>query len=310
MKHENEKSDLEKMLGLLFEPHETVCASPTVYATSSKSQFDVTTEDAFLTVNPVNGFRRVADVTAFRSFLVEVDPKDWDTLNEHEKSQVLDWQRGYIQRSGLPISACIFSGNKSLHYLVVLDEPFFNNEDYKFHFRWLANVLDEVDVQAGNAIAGVRVPGHTRVETGKMQRLEFIGSRISRSAFLTFLERHLDAKPRNKKFQQYKTQRTYEYDEHEPTPGEYGRLSRRALRFLECGAPRGEWHREFIFTVKDLKAQNYSIEEAEELLIQIEGHLDDRDIKQLRYGYEDDSFEMSFRPFENEQEDESDGGDL
>lgn len=52
------------------------------------------------------------------------------------------------------------------------------------------------------------------------------------------------------------------------------------------------------FTVKDLKAQNYSIEEAEEMLMRIEGLLDEKDIKQLRYGYENDSFELSFRPFE------------
>lgn len=309
MKNENSKNDLQLLLELLFDSHETVCSSPTVYASHSKSQFDVSTDDAFLTVNPINGFRRVADVTSFRSFLVEVDPKGWDQLNEHERSRLLDWQRSYIDRSGLPVSACIFSGNKSLHYLVVLDEPFRDNEDHKFHFRWIANVLEEVDVQAGNAIAGVRVPGHTRLETGKLQRLDSIGIRIAKTDFLAFLERHPDAKPRGKTPEQRRTSQTYAYEDHDPRPGEYGRLSRRALQFLECGAPQGEWHREFIFTVKDLKAQNYSIEEAEEMLTQIEGDLDDKDMKQLRYGYENDSFEMSFRPFENRCEGGDDGGE-
>lgn len=309
MKHNKETSDLQKLLDLLFNSHETVCSSPNVYATRSKSQLEVTIDDAFVTVNPVNGFRRVADVTAFRSFLVEVDPKNWDSLNEHERSQILNWQREYIKRSGLPVSACIFSGNKSLHYLIVLDVPFYDNEEYKFHFRWLANILEEIDVQAGNAIAGVRVPGHRRSETGKIQRLEFVGTRIVKSDFVAFLEKHLDAKPRSKTPQRHRTTYIHDDSDSNPQPGEYGRLSRRALRFLECGAPRGEWHREFIFTVKDMKAQNYSIEEAEAMLEQIEGHLDEKDIKQLRYGYEDDSFEMSFRPFEGSQTVEEDGGD-
>lgn len=304
---ENDKFNLQQLLELLFDSHETVCSSPTVYATHSKSQFYVSTDDAFLTVNPVNGYRRVADVTAFRSFLIEVDPKQWDQLSEHERSQVLNFQKTYIERSGLPFSACIFSGNKSLHYLVVLDEPFRDYEDYKFYFRWLANILDEIDVQAGNAIAGVRVPGHLRQETGKLQKLEFIGRRIFKSDFLVFLEKHADSKPRGKTPAQQREPKIYEYEHREPQSGEYGRLSRRALQFLECGAPKGEWHREFIFTVKDLKAQNYSIEEAEEMLTQVEDHLDDKDIKQLRYGYENNSFEMSFRPFDDVSTDDEEG---
>ena len=54
--------------------------------------------------------------------------------------------------------------------------------------------------------------------------------------------------------------------------------------------------------------RNYTIEEAEELLTRIEGHLNDKSMKQLRYGYENDSFEMSFRPFEDIATDE-DGGE-
>lgn len=299
MTNKNIKSELQSFLELLFDDAETVCSSPTFYATHSKSQCDVSTDDAFLTINPVNGYRRVADVTSFRTFLIEIDPKDWDQLSAHEQLQVLNWQREYVERAGLPYSACVFSGNKSFHFLVVLAEVFQNYEDYKFHFRWLANILDEVDAQAGNAIAGVRVPGHLRESSGKLQRLETIRGRIPMADFLAFLEKHPDAKPRTKEPAEQHRSKPYEYPEVPSRPGEYGRLSRRALLFLENGAPKGEWHREFIFTVKDLKAQNYTIEEAEELLTRIEGHLNDKSMKQLSYGYENDSFELSFRPFED-----------
>ncbi|MBX9766965.1 MAG: hypothetical protein K2X47_06820 [Bdellovibrionales bacterium] len=305
------KNDLQTLLSLIFDEDETVCSSSTVFATPSKSQSEVSAEDAFLTINPVKGFRRLADVTAFRSFLVEIDPKGWDQVDAHEQKRLLEWQTEYIRRSGLPYSASIFSGNKSIHFLVVLDEPFQNHDEYKFHFRWLSNILGEVDVQAGNAIIGVRVPGHVRSDTGKMQRLDCVKGRVPREEFLAFLEKHSDARPRvSQPFIKSGTQ-IRQCLETTPQEGAYGRLNRRTLFFLMAGAPEGEWHGEFRLAVKDLKAQNYSIEEAEAHLTRIEGYLDTTDKKQIRYGYENFDWEMGFRPLENVDDtlEDSKGGD-
>lgn len=299
MKNQNYQDDLQSLLNLMFDEGETVCSSPTVYATPSKNQSEVSSDDAFLTINPISGFRRVADVTAFRSFLVEIDPKNWDQVDEHQRSQLLEYQKEYVRNSGLPYSASIFSGNKSFHFLIVLTEPFRTHEEYKLHFQWLANVLNEVDAQTGNAIVGVRVPGHFRCETEKLQRLDTIKNRVTREEFLAFLQRHPEARPLERKVLPNVERRASDYPVFVPREGEYGRLSQRTSFFLQAGAQQGEWHREFTLAVKDLKAQNYTIEEAEALLADIGGFLDEKSIKQLRYGYENFDWEMSFRPFEN-----------
>ncbi|MER2511846.1 MAG: hypothetical protein ABTQ25_05390 [Nitrosomonas ureae] len=299
MKNQNCQDELQSLLNLMFDKGETVCSSPTVYATPSKNQSEVSTDDAFLCINPISGFRRVADVTAFRSFLIEIDPKNWDQVEEHQRTQLLEYQKAYVKNSDLPYSASIFSGNKSFHFLIVLSEPFRAHEEYKLHFQWLANVLTEVDAQAGNAIVGVRVPGHVRHETEKLQRLDTIKNRVTREEFLAFLQRHPEARPRERKVSPSIERRTPDYPVFVPREGEYGRLSHRTSFFLQAGAQQGEWHREFTLAVKDLKAQNYTIEEAEVLLTDIDGFLDENSVKQLRYGYESFDWEMSFRPFEN-----------
>lgn len=297
-------SDLVRLLGLMFDPGESVCASSTVYASESVQQSEVTTDHALLAVNPISGRKRVADVTSFRTFLVEVDPPDWDSLDWNERLVCLQAQYEYVANSGLPFSACIFSGNKSYHFLVVLEEPFESQSDYRFHFRWIANILTDIDRQTGSGIHAVRVPGHVRKETGQIQRLKEIRGRIRRSDLLDFLNKHPSAKPVEIKERSSRLPQT-EYLP--PVPGEYGRLSGRTLIFLAAGADKGCWHEEFRLAVKDLKAQGYSMGDAHALLERIEGHLDDTSRTQLRYGYNNSNWEMSFRPFNAVDRDEEGG---
>ena len=79
-------------LGLLFNPGETICVSPNKFGYHSvpltsidqgihlispredKAPITIAEKDINLVaINPINGFRRDANVTSFRSFLVEVD---------------------------------------------------------------------------------------------------------------------------------------------------------------------------------------------------------------------------------------------
>lgn len=296
--------DLARLLNLMFNPGETVCSSSTVYASESKQQSEVTTDEALLAVNPINGWKCVAGVTAFRTLLVEVDPPEWDSLEWSEKLECLRKQYDYIANSGLPFSACIYSGNKSYHFLLVMDRPFESQEDYRFHFRWVANILPAIDRQTGSGIHSVRVPGHVRKETGQLQRLKEIRGRIERSDLLDFLNKHPSAKPVEIKMCTTRLPQA----EHSPlAPGEYGRLSGRTLFFLATGADKGYWHEEFRLAVKDLKAQGYSREDAHALLERIEGHLDETSRSQLRYGYDNSNWEMSFRPFTAIDNDEEGG---
>jgi hypothetical protein len=74
-----------------------------------------------------------------------------------------------------------------------------------------------------------------------------------------------------------------------------GKLSLRTKSFLSNGTTKGHWHAEFILACKDLKAQRFTVEEAEELLSRITGHLTKDDLHQLEYAFRNNQFEMSYR---------------
>ncbi|WP_214676866.1 hypothetical protein, partial [Escherichia coli] len=63
-----------------------------------------------IAINPIKGWRRDDQVTAFRTFLIELDD---GSLEEQSK---------YVKEMDMPFTACIFSGNKSLHFAITLDQ--------------------------------------------------------------------------------------------------------------------------------------------------------------------------------------------
>ena len=113
-----------QFLSTLFMPGEEVCFSPDKYARKSvpweslgpemvlesqgekvkeKYRYTKVSEDDIILVaiNPIKGEKEDANVTAFRTFLVEIDDGD------------IYEQKQYIDVLKMPYSVCVFSGNKS-----------------------------------------------------------------------------------------------------------------------------------------------------------------------------------------------------
>lgn len=190
-------------LRLLYEPHETISVSHNKYGYHSIKQEDLNgpfvlvspneeiqpvtineTDINLISINPVNGFRRDENVIKFRSFMVEIDT---GTLEEQKK---------YIEDSKLPYSACIFSGNKSLHYAIVLDEPLPSIAMWRFYNQWLLNVLKATDQQIKNPTRSIRFPGNKRKNGRQLvQALVSMGGRITQADFFRWLDSFADAKP-------------------------------------------------------------------------------------------------------------------
>lgn len=77
-----------------------------------------------------------------------------------------------------------------------------------------------------------------------------------------------------------------------------GRLSSRTINFLESNGKVTNWHIEYLFACRDMKAQGYTIYEAERILTNITGYLDDKhDLTQLKYVYEDVNIKFEYRRF-------------
>jgi len=133
-------------------------------------------------LNPIRGFREDLNCTAFRNFLVEVD---YGPLAE---------QLAYVRKIGLPYSACVFSGNKSLHFLVSLDTDLPSENVYRHFSEWILNIVSLADDKTKNPSRSIRIPGAWR-EPKKLQRLVEIRGQTPIRDLVKWLNEHPDAKP-------------------------------------------------------------------------------------------------------------------
>lgn len=193
----------QNFLSLLFDQGEHICVSPNKYAYHSIPQDAVNdniqlispnqdygpmtikeSDINLITINPISGWRTDKSVTAFRSFLVEID------------NGSLEEQKKYIEESGMPYSACIFSGNKSLHYAITLDEALPGIAEWRFFNQWLLNVLPKIDQQNKNPARHIRFPGNRR-KNGKqlIQALVEQKGRVSQEDFFRWLYSFENVKP-------------------------------------------------------------------------------------------------------------------
>lgn len=130
---------------------------------------------AWIRFNPLDGKGVKNDnVTDYRYALVESDSMD------------LEKQNALVRELELPIACLVYSGGKSIHAIVHIDAPTY--EEYRRRVDYLYGVLKkngmEVDTQNKNPSRLSRMPGVTR--NGKKQYL--IDTNIGKSSFAEWRE--------------------------------------------------------------------------------------------------------------------------
>jgi len=166
-------------LKLLFQDGETTCFANSPNGTSVSHS--PKPEDVFVCINALfphkdyaptqpwhseNKPRRAdVNVCSLRNFLVELDS---GTLEEQYR----------LVTSRLPISACTFSGSKSLHFIISLEQPLATLQEYRHLATRLLKLVPEADPSCRNASRLTRLPCVIRPETGLEQKLWYVGSRI------------------------------------------------------------------------------------------------------------------------------------
>lgn len=164
---------------------EEICFSANKFAYPSEAQDNLDEEKTVLvSVNPIKGQRNDSNVTSYRSFLIECDDMS------------LEDQYKYIQESGLPFSYCCFSGGKSLHFAVVLEREVPSEHIYRHTAKWILNILEKADQNTKNPSRSIRFPGVIRPETGKEQRLVYMGDRISLEELSIWLNKYPEKAPK------------------------------------------------------------------------------------------------------------------
>lgn len=195
----------KQLFSLMFKPGETVCVSHnkfgyhsiplknaingpiTLVPPTDKSewQYPKPEELTLLALNPIKGFRQDLNCTAFRSFLVEMD---YGPLPE---------QLAYVKKLGMPYSAVIFSGNKSLHFLTTLDTDLPSEDVYRIFSEWILNIMTLADQNTKNPSRSIRIPGAYR-EPGKKQILVESHGLVKINDLVSWLNKHPEAKPKEK----------------------------------------------------------------------------------------------------------------
>lgn len=200
----------KRLLDLMFRPGESVCVSHNKYGfhsvpleevqdgpvilvprPESAAKRNKTVEEAtevvdssgllLCALNPIKGFRVDANCTSYRNFLVEMDTGD------------LAAQKHYVDTMGMPYSACVFSGGKSLHFLISLDQDVENEEAYRRLSRWTLSIMTMADQKTLNPSRSIRIPGAMR--DGKQQKLLVFNGPVKGKAFADWLAGYPGAQP-------------------------------------------------------------------------------------------------------------------
>ena len=205
----NEKT--QDFFKLLFNPGELVCVQNTQYATqpvpleevlsgtvklvpsdpkkAEKHTKIVSSDQIILTaLNPMKGPRSDKNVEKYRSFLVELDV---GSIKE---------QINTIKYLKMPFTAQVFSGNKSIHTVITLDEDLRSESQYRLLAKWIFAIITTADDHCENPSRCVRIPEVYR-EPGKKQRLIKLKKRVTHAELFAWLNRwpHLAPKPKTKK---------------------------------------------------------------------------------------------------------------
>jgi hypothetical protein len=177
-------SDRSRYMTALFNPGETVCLGKFNRATKvyELSYAMESGWPAFVSANPIKDARLDANVTAHRNLVIEFDQ---GTLKE---------QAEIIASRGLPYTTLTFSGGKSLHAVVALQDSLPDEAAYRKLFRTINDILWMIDNSCINPSRLTRIGGATHPEKRVEQKLIDVRRRISLDelhSWISRFEKHL-----------------------------------------------------------------------------------------------------------------------
>lgn len=169
----------------LFRPGEKICVTKDQRGTALFDWRDaeIITKAEFFCVNPSVSGRKNVNVTAHRNILVEFD------------AIPLDEQAAYVAGIGMPFTTCVFSGNKSFHYVISLAQDV-SKETYKEIVKQVhAAVGAPVDKSCKNEARLSRFPNRMRRDTGRLQSLVSVGDPVDNAALIAWVRARGVAEP-------------------------------------------------------------------------------------------------------------------
>lgn len=177
----------DKFLETLFEPGQRTCFTKLSKGTRVRQPLQT---DLFFSINALHPRKdlcptepyhnwytpRRADgnVICWRNFLIEMD--------DHTIEQQIKYVSNLI-----PFTSAVFSGGKSVHFIVSLQRPFYSPQQYAETAQRLHMLLPLSDKTTKNPSRLSRLPDVRRPDTGVMQELLQLNSQIRNEELLDLL---------------------------------------------------------------------------------------------------------------------------
>jgi hypothetical protein len=215
----------------------------------------------FICVNSLaaNTARSDSNVACFRNFLIEID-----------KIPLVD-QATYIEEIKMPWSAAIYSGGKSIHYIISLDEPCKTEKEYRELASFLIDdVVTLADKSNKNPSRFTRTPDFIRPDTGRKQEIMELRKRVTNEELKAFLEpyakiRHIKQKAA-RKAARIKRVKLENARQEGTVLSVMDLVNARTRRFLAEGATEGDRHNELKTAMLDLWHNGAELEQIEVLV--------------------------------------------
>lgn len=244
---------MRNYLKSLFDEGEHVCSGDTPFETRVQGTEKVTASASYVTLNALEPGSTRADknVVKLRSFLLEFD------------GMPLDEQIPFVENTGLPYTTCVFSGNKSYHFVVSLTEPVETPEQYRRLVRWLYKAIPEVDQSCKNPSRFTRLGGGTH-KNGKAQTLEDVRGRVGKELLYSWLQSRCDEPEDETRGVKQLADEEFKTVQ---SSGYRAKIHGATLKFIKTGGRKGHRHKNIFIAACNLRDCYYTLDEAKFLLL-------------------------------------------
>ena len=244
---------MEEFLEALFEPEERVCAGDNAFEVESFAQRSLSPGDCYITLNPlVNGATRAdKNVSILRNFLVEFDEME------------LEDQLSYVKKNEMPFTTCVFSGNKSFHFVLSLADPVETKAEYDQLVRWLYAAVPEADPSCKNPSRFTRLGGGTH-KNGTRQDIELLNERITKEELITWLKSKCDEPVNTTKAAKQMASEEFFVIQ---ASGYRAKMHKATKEFCKTGGRKGFRHKNVFIAACNLRDCYYTVDEAKFLCL-------------------------------------------
>jgi hypothetical protein len=190
---------LDNFYNLLFDEEDHICFGERINSTGvshhkfpygrTRRWFTINALDSKEDRNPTESYHRKdrprradCNVVKFRNIMIEMD------------SCSIPEQKVYIKQSGLLYSTCVYSGGKSLHFVISLETPLQSEEEYRCWWKAIYKIMGDLgaglDKSTVNPSSFSRCPNAYREDKDQTQHLLKINARIKNEDMMDWFESH------------------------------------------------------------------------------------------------------------------------